>query len=52
MAQKAKPKPPGKNGFNYKPQFAVIVICDDERHQAAIYEQLRDNGLKCKVVKT
>lgn len=39
-----------KNGFNYKPQFAVIVICDDEKDQIKKFEFLKKEGLKVKVV--
>lgn len=40
----------GKNGFQYKPQYGVVVICDDENHQQHIYETLKNQGLKLKVV--
>lgn len=40
----------GKNGFKYKPQYGVIVICNDENHQKIIYETLKNQGLKLKVV--
>lgn len=37
-------------GFNYKKQFGVIVICSNEEEQKQVYEQLREMGLKLKVV--
>lgn len=40
----------GQNGFKYKPQYGVVVICDDENHQQHIYETLKNQGLKLKVV--
>ncbi len=40
----------GRNGFNYKQQFGVIVVCNSERHQEQVYNQLRARGMKCKVV--
>lgn len=40
----------GKNGFKYKPQYGVIVLCDDEKHQQHIYETLKQQGLTVKVV--
>lgn len=43
-------KTPGKNGFKYRPQFAVIVLCTDETQQAQVYENLRAQGYPCKVV--
>lgn len=34
----------------YVEQYAVMVICRDEQHQQAIYEQLSTEGLNVKVV--
>ncbi|WP_418989157.1 hypothetical protein [Alistipes sp.] len=31
-------------------QFGVIVICRDEKEQQEVYERLREQGLKLKVV--
>lgn len=42
--------PPGKNGFSYKEQYGVIVLCDDAAHQERVYEALKLLGLKLKVV--
>ena len=36
----------------YSEQFGVIVICDDEAHQQAVYDELSAAGHKCKVVVT
>jgi len=36
--------------FTYKEQYGVIVICQNEEEQKAIYEWLVKNGLKVKVV--
>lgn len=51
--KQAKPdKPmPGKNGFKYREQFGVIVVCKDEAEHMAIYEKLKSQGYKCKVVR-
>ena len=38
------------SGFSYKEQYAVIVICADEKEQEAIYNRLKDEGYKLKVV--
>ena len=46
----APPKPLGKNGFTYREQYGVIVICKNEKHQAQTYEALRRRGMTCKVV--
>lgn len=37
-------------GFSYKEQFAVVVICEDEKEQETIYNRLKDDGYKLKVV--
>jgi len=42
------PVPEGK----YSEQFGVIVICDDEAHQQAVYDELSAAGHKCRVVVT
>jgi ParB-like chromosome segregation protein Spo0J len=40
------------DGGGYSEQYGVIVVCDDEEHQAKVYEQLQAQGLSCKVVVT
>ena len=39
-----------KKGFSYKPQYAVIVVCSDEKDQEAVYNRLKKDGYKLKVV--
>lgn len=39
-------------GGAYEEQYGVIVVCDDEEHQARVYEQLTQLGHACKVVVT
>lgn len=36
--------------FKYKQQFAVVVICKDEKEQESIYNRLKEEGFKLKVV--
>lgn len=36
--------------FKYRQQYAVVVICKDEADQQDIYERLRAEGYKLKVV--
>jgi|GEM_PF-1460358 ParB/RepB/Spo0J family partition protein len=36
--------------FEYKEQFAVMVVCSDEAEQKSIYERLTGEGFTCKVV--
>ena len=57
MPKKAKlpplaPGAPGNNGFRYKEQFGVIVVCKDEKEQRAVYESLCGKHKKVKVVRT
>lgn len=53
---KATPGPAGRivdqDGDDYAEQYGVIVICRDEAHQRAVYEQLQGEGLRCRVVAT
>ena len=37
-------------GFTYKEQYAVVVMCEDEREQESIYNRLKEQGYKLKVV--
>ena len=50
MANQPKPNPPGKNGFKYREKFGIVVICDSAEHQARLYDALKAQGLKLKVV--
>ena len=36
--------------FSYKEQFAVVVMCKDEEDQKSIYDRLKAEGYKLKVV--
>lgn len=38
------------SGFSYKEQYAVVVICEDEKEQELIYNRLKEEGFKLKVV--
>ena len=40
----------GKNGFKYRQQYGVIVMCSDEQHQKQIFEWLKGMGNKVRVV--
>lgn len=37
-------------GFSYKEQYAVVVICKDEKEQEKVYNHLKEDGYKLKVV--
>jgi hypothetical protein len=43
-------KAPGRNGFKYKPQFGVIVVCPNESEQRNAFQQLKSLGYKVRVV--
>lgn len=38
--------------FNYKEQYGVIVICNNEQEQEKVYNSLTAEGYECKVVTT
>lgn len=50
MANQPNPNPPGKNGYRYREQYGVVVICDDAEHQERVYNELLAQGLKLRVV--
>lgn len=43
-------KPLGRNGYKYREQHGVIVICRDAPHQEQVYNDLKTQGHKLKVV--
>jgi hypothetical protein len=48
--KKPPPSAPARNGFNYRQQYGLVIVCRDEQHQARLYERLRKQGHKLKVV--
>ena len=50
MPTQPKKTQPGKNGYRYREQYGVVVICDDAGHQEQIYNLLKAQGLKLRVV--
>jgi hypothetical protein len=38
------------NGFRYRQQYGVIVLCDDEAHHRRVYEELKAAGHTCRIV--
>lgn len=50
MSERKQKKPLAQNGFKYRPQFGIIVICDDEEQQNRRYESLLKRGWRLKVV--
>ena len=41
---------PGENGFKYRPKYGLVVVCNDEAHQQALFGRLTKLKLKIKVV--
>ena len=39
-----------KKNYTYKPQYGVIVICESETQQKRVFEKLKNEGLKLKIV--
>ena len=50
MAKFADESAGDMNGFNYKQQYGVVVICKDEKEQREVYDRLLAEGLTLKVV--
>ena len=42
----------GEPESNYKEQYGVIVVCENEDQQEEIYTKLTEQGYNCKVVVT
>lgn len=38
------------SNYTYKPQFGVVIICQDEAEQQTIFEKLSKEGYTLKVV--
>jgi hypothetical protein len=43
-------KPLGKNGFKYREQYGVIILCADAHAQETLFNKLKADGFKVKVV--
>lgn len=37
---------PGRNGYRYRQQFGIVVICDNEQTQQRAYARLQRSGFK------
>lgn len=42
----ASPASPGRNGYRYRQQFGIVVICDNEKAQEKAYVRLQRAGFK------
>jgi len=46
----AAKKPPGKNGFVYRERYGIIILCQDARAQERLYNKLKAQGYRLRVV--
>ena len=51
MTKDNPPKMLGANGFKYKEQYGVIVICKGEAEHKSVYQRLKELGLRIKLVR-
>lgn len=45
-----KARRPGENGFKYRQQFGLVIVCKSEAEQQRLYGRLLRQGHKPKVV--
>ncbi|MBI5919029.1 MAG: hypothetical protein HY849_06615 [Nitrosomonadales bacterium] len=43
-------KPLGKNGYKYREQYGVIILCRDAQDQEQLFNKLKAQGYKLRVV--
>lgn len=48
--QSAAQRRPGENGFKYRQQFGLVIVCKDEQEQQQRFALLKAQGLTPKVV--
>lgn len=48
--QNYKKTEPQKKSYTYKPQYGLVIICADEAEQIKLFNQLKSQNLKLKVV--
>lgn len=48
--QKAAKAAPGVNGYKYREQYGVVIVCKEAAQQEQLYGRLKAEGLKVKVV--
>ena len=49
-AKTTLPKTPGRNGFKYQERYGIIILCDDARAQEQVFNKLKAQGYKLRVV--
>lgn len=54
MGETPKPaataKRPGENGFKYRQQYGLVIVCKSEAEQQRLFDRLTKAGHKPKVV--
>jgi hypothetical protein len=50
MTSRKPAKVPGVNGYKYRQQFGIIIVCESELKQTRTFNRLKRLGYKCKVV--
>jgi len=43
-------KTPGKNGFKYRERHGIIILCEDAKAQERLFNQLKAQGYRLRVV--
>lgn len=46
----ANQKTPGKNGFKYREKYGLIILCKDAAEQEQLFNKLKAQGYKLRVV--
>jgi hypothetical protein len=46
----SRPRRPGENGFKYRQQYGLVIVCKDEPTQQRLFARLVKAGHKPKVV--
>jgi hypothetical protein len=39
-----------KKSYTYKPQYGLVIVCESESEQIQLFNQLKNQNLKLKVV--
>lgn len=39
-----------KKSYTYRPQYGIVIICQDESEQIRLFNELKSKNLKLKVV--
>ena len=39
-----------RKSYAYRPQYGIVIVCQDEEEQIKLFNMLKEKGLKLKVV--